>query len=245
MQWSDGELLALQIEAHFTHDAAGRIVAVNAPDGGPAPRFFLGRSRVGNGWRVRHDVPPATARRLEALAAGEPVRADLPEQPLCLEALRDALRADQDVHEVYAGPAYRFPADERATAGRPYDVPAPPVTRITPTNVHLLRQLDWDLRTLPAELAGWEPMLALVEDDLAVALCFSSRRTARAAEAGVNTLASHRGRGYAPLVVAAWAHAIRASGRVPLYSTSWENHASQAVARKLGLLQYAADLSVD
>ncbi|MDQ3856704.1 MAG: GNAT family N-acetyltransferase, partial [Chloroflexota bacterium] len=35
------------------------------------------------------------------------------------------------------------------------------------------------------------------------------------------------------------------TGKVPLYSTSWDNSASQAVARKLGLVQYATDLSLD
>ena len=46
------------------------------------------------------------------------------------------------------------------------------------------------------------------------------------------------------LVVAAWAHAIRAEGRTPLYSTSWDNAASQGVARKLGLVIYGTDFSL-
>ena len=87
-------------------------------------------------------------------------------------------------------------------------------------------------------------MAALVEDGAAVSLGFSARLTTRVAEAGVNTVEAYRGRGYAPTVVTAWAHAIRATGRIPLYSTSWDNRASRAVARKLGLVQYAADLSV-
>ena len=33
---------------------------------------------------------------------------------------------------------------------------------------------------------------------------------------------------------------MRASGRTPLYSTAWSNAASLAVARKLGLIPYAA-----
>jgi predicted GNAT family acetyltransferase len=61
-------------------------------------------------------------------------------------------------------------------------------------------------------------------------------------EGGVETLPSHRGRGLAAEVVAAWAAAVRADGRIPLYSTSFGNRASQAVARKPGLIRYGTDL---
>jgi GNAT acetyltransferase len=234
---SDRELMELQAEALFTRDAAGRMVAVNTPGGGPAPRFFLGRTRQGNVWRVRHDVPEATARRLDALAASEPMRDDLRAEPRSMPGLMDALRANGEVRSTYAGPAYRFPET--------LPLPIAEATPITSENLRLLRLLDWDRDALAAgELAAWEPMLALVQGDVAVSLCFSARLTARAAEAGVNTLEGSRGHGYASIVVTAWAHAIRASGRIPLYSTSWENHASQAVARKLGLVQYGSDLSL-
>ncbi len=60
----------------------------------------------------------------------------------------------------------------------------------------------------------------------------------------METLEEFRGRGYAAAVVAAWARAVRASGRIPFYSTSWDNIASQAVARSLGLIQYGSELSL-
>jgi hypothetical protein len=41
-----------------------------------------------------------------------------------------------------------------------------------------------------------------------------------------------------------WARAVRALGAEPLYSTSWQNAASRAVARKLGLVLYGTDLSI-
>jgi RimJ/RimL family protein N-acetyltransferase len=83
-----------------------------------------------------------------------------------------------------------------------------------------------------------------VAEGRAVSVCFSSRLTPRAAEAGVETAEPFRGRGYATRAVAAWAHAVRETGRIPLYSTSWNNLASQGVARSLGLRIYGADLSL-
>lgn len=65
-----------------------------------------------------------------------------------------------------------------------------------------------------------------------------------AADAGLETAEAYRGRGFGAHVTAAWAAEIRASGRMPLYSTFWDNHASLAVARKLGLLAYASSWSL-
>jgi predicted GNAT family acetyltransferase len=70
------------------------------------------------------------------------------------------------------------------------------------------------------------------------------RITPAACEAGVETAPGFRGHGHAARVVAAWALAVRDAGQIPLYSTSWQNTASQAVARKLGLRQFGADLHI-
>ncbi len=236
MGMSDLQYLELQVDALFAHDQAGRIVTVNEPDGGPAPRFFFGRTRAANLWRVRHDLADATARRLDALAAAEPVQDDLSAEPRNMAAFTETLRADQEVFARFFGPAYHFPDT--------LPMPAAHITQITPANLYLLRLMNWDLEALAHQLERWVPMVAVVEDDAAVSLCFSARLTERAAEAGVETLDAYRGRGLASTVVATWARAIRATGRVPLYSTSWDNSASQAVARKLGLIQYGADLSL-
>jgi predicted GNAT family acetyltransferase len=90
-----------------------------------------------------------------------------------------------------------------------------------------------------------QPCLAIVDHGRLASLCYSARNTPVAAEAGVDTLEEFRGRGYAPAVVAAWARAVRREGRVPLYSTSWDNLASRSVARKLGLVMYGADFSIE
>lgn len=95
-----------------------------------------------------------------------------------------------------------------------------------------------------AEVADWQPFIAVVEDGRVVSVCRSVRITPAAHEAGVETLPEFRGKGYARDVVAGWVHAVRSLGSIPLYSTSWENTASQAVARKLQVVPYGADFHV-
>jgi RimJ/RimL family protein N-acetyltransferase len=235
---SDRALIHLQAEALFTHDTNGRIVRINEPDGGPAPRFFLGRTREGNIWRVRHDVPDDLARELESLAASEPVSSDLESLPSHLDAIVSALDRHQPASLEHAGPAFRLPDDLPA--------PAPGVTPLTFANRDLLREMpDWGSGIQNEEQwKEWGPCIVMVEDGIAVSICACARLTAHAAEAGLETHERYRGRGHAPHVVAAWAQAIRDTGRIPLYSTSWDNHASRAVARKLGLIMYGSDLSL-
>jgi RimJ/RimL family protein N-acetyltransferase len=235
MSMSDLQLLQIQVDALFTHDARGRIRYVNEPGGERAPRFFFGRSREGNIWRCRDDLADETGRTLDELASEEPVRDDLRAEPRHLDAFLAALRADRESASIESGPAYRFPDELPLPAN---------VTRITRSDLHLLQRMAWDLDEAAREFEGREPYMAVVENGAAVSLCHSARLTDQAAEAGVETVEAYRGRGYASAVVAGWAHTIRATGRIPLYSTSWNNLASQGVARKLRLVQYGTDLSL-
>ena len=229
------ELLRVQIDALFTHDPRGRICFVNEPGGRRAPRFFFARSREGNLWRCRDDLAEDTVRTLDQLASEELVRDDLRAEPRNLDGFLGALQAGRGHGSLESGPAYRFPDQ----------IPPVAVTRITRSGVHLLRLLSWDPEDTARTFEGREPFMAVIEQGAAVSLCHSARLTGWAAEAGVETLAEYRGRGHATCVAAAWALAIRATGRIPLYSTSWDNLASQAVARRLGLIQYGTDLSVE
>ena len=97
---------------------------------------------------------------------------------------------------------------------------------------------------MASELNSSHPYLAIIADSQMVSICQSVRLSSRAHEAGVDTLVGYRRRGYATSVVAAWALAVRASNRIPLYSTSWDNMASQGVAQRLGLVQYGVDYHV-
>jgi hypothetical protein len=233
---TDLQLAEIDLDALFIHDARGRIVRTNEPDGRPAPRFDFWHTRVGNIWRVGRHVPDNVARRLEELAVSEPVRDDLTSPPVQFEAMHGALGMAFDPESSGYGLGYRFPDA----------IPdLPDTTRITSDNLHLLRRMVDDMAWPRAALDAGDIWTAVVVDDAAVSICFCSRLTDRAAEAGVETLAGYRGRGYAPTVVAAWARAVRASGRIPFYGTSHDNLASQAVARKLGLIRYAVGFRID
>lgn len=95
-----------------------------------------------------------------------------------------------------------------------------------------------------SELPFWEPCFVKLVEGNAASICFSSRIAVATHEAGVETLPRFRGNGYAVEAVAVWASAIYDMGRIPTYSTSWENAASQSVVRKLKCDVYGVDLSI-
>jgi hypothetical protein len=230
-------LLELQVEALFVHDAAGRIVATNEPGGRRAPRFFLARSADGNLWRVRDDLPAEIAEELHAVARAEPVRADPAPEPDCATTVRHLLADHAPVTSAGGGPAYVFPDAPPVDAGT--DAGAD-VRLIGPGDLDLTQEtFSW----MEEEIAGRQPCAVVVLAGRAVAACFCARRSPRAAEAGVDTLEAYRRRGYAAAATRAWGEAVWREGLVPLYSTSWDNLASQGVARQLGLVRYGADWS--
>jgi RimJ/RimL family protein N-acetyltransferase len=223
--------MMLQAEALYRYDTAGRMLCVNEPEEPPAGRFFMGRTAAGNVWRFRHDLPGALVRQLEALCAAEPAGADLRARPGIYDAVRAALEAHAPIADEYRGPAYFFPAAPR---------PAEGCALIDAGNQALLLSHFPDERYPPE--AG--PTAIVIADGVAVARCFCARLSARVAEAGLETAAPYRGRGYGLAATQTWAAAVFASGRLPLYSTSWENAASQGVARRLGLTMYGEDWSI-
>jgi len=227
---TDQELMAVHVRALFTHDADSRLLSVNEPGGrAPAPRLFFGRTRAGNLWRFRADLPETLIEELEALCADEPAGDEFRGQPRHVEVYVRLLETHAPLQELGMGPAYYFTE---------YMEPARPLLAVTEANAEVLRG---GFEELVAELPDWQPFLALVEGGRAVSVCRSVRITPAAHEAGVETLPDFRGKGYAKDVVAGWARLVLSLGAVPLYSTSWENTASQAVAKKLRLVLYGAD----
>src|SRR5262249_38280713 len=130
------------------------------------------------------------------------------------------------------GPAYWFPEVLDATAG---------AVAVTGDNAHVLQRWlpDW----LP-DVPFRRPVMAVVVGGAAAAIFAGARVPGEAPEAGVETHEAFRGHGYAGIATAAWAHAVRDLGVIPLYSTAWRNTASQRVAEKLGLIRYGASVSI-
>ncbi len=97
---------------------------------------------------------------------------------------------------------------------------------------------------IPSNMEWRQPYFAIVENEQVVSICCSARSTGVAAGASVETLAEFQGKGYGSDVVTAWAISIQEEKHIPLYSTAWDNFASQAVARELKLINYGMNLHI-
>jgi hypothetical protein len=227
------EYMRLHVEAEFTHDMHGQLTRVNDPTGAAAPRFFLGQTAEGVVRRFRHDVPEVVRRKLEAASTPHRIGRSELETPLDPTPYAAILSENVPVEHASVGLAFRFPFDQPA-------VPGPQLLH-GEQGTELLRPLlpQW----IP-DLQSAQPLIALVIDDRAVAVCGSVRITARAHEAGVETAAALRGRGYAAAVIATWSEAVRERGAEPIYSTLWHNAASRRVASKLRLVPIGRDLHI-
>lgn len=213
---------SLHLRILYRFNVDGRIVSTLEPEPAIGPSFTLIRGRSERVWAVGARLDPAVAEELDALAAQEQPLDDWREQPRFANRYRDILGG-----ELVSGPALEFPDHIEAPEG---------VSLIEDASLLERHFQGWTSEEIP----GRTPIAAILEDGHAASVCACARRTDEAAEASLETAELFRGRGLAQQVTAAWAVAVRASGRIPLYSTSWQNAASLAVARKLGLSTYAA-----
>ena len=224
------------VRALFTHAAESRLLFVNEPDSAllPASRLFLGRTRAGNVWRFRADLPENLCDELNALCADElSLKDSFNKTPRHFESYVRLLEQNAPAETVSNGIAYQFSQNETRSKRS--------LIRVTQENAGVLRG---GFEKLLEELAAWQPFVALVEDGKAVSVCRSVRITREAHEAGVETLPEFRGRGFAQDATAEWARLVHAAGAIPLYSTDLENHSSQAVARKLNLNCYGITFNI-
>ena len=226
------ELMRLHVEALFTRDDAGRLLVVNEPGGAAAPRFFLGRTVDGNLWWFRHDVGAALVNDVHALCESQPTGLDVAAGLGNAAPFIACLARQEPVRKTWAGPAFHFPSElsrDELTV------------RVTSDNATLLSPY---LESWRGDVSTCAPLVVALEAGKAVSICGIVRVTAQAHEAGVETHPDFRGRGHAARAVSTWARTVREMNRIPLYSTSWENESSRALAKKLGLIQFGVDLHI-
>jgi hypothetical protein len=229
----DLELMRLHVEALFVHDESCRLVRVNVPEFIEPPRFFLGRMAAGVLVRFSAGFPDEIAARLSELSKTEACNlAD--KDPVHALKYLEILATNSPVKGACNEQAFAFPdAFEPAVASE--------VVQITQDNADLLRGgLDDWLADIPTA----QPFVAVVQNGRAVSLCASVRITPHAHECGIETVPNHRGRGLAAQAAAVWAVEVRKIGATPLYSTLWDNIASQRVAAKLGCRHFGSDFYV-
>ena len=141
---TDQELMAIHVQALFTHDAHSRLLFVNEPGGrAPAPRLFFGRTRAGNLWRFRADLPESLIEELEALCADEPLGQEFHRTPRHFKTYVRLLETHAPVHKTWSGPIYHFTE---------YLEPSRPLLAITETYAEMLRS---GFEDLVAELPAW------------------------------------------------------------------------------------------
>lgn len=221
--------MEIHASALFVHNTASELISKNDWLQSDAPLLWIGTAPEGMIWRVREDVPATTKSQLETLIAQEPKFAEGP-LPVNDKLYRDLLNAPL----TSAGPTYWLPD-------------------IVSKSLHSTCRLS-ELHTKELErgqLADWipdiphqQPMIGSLESEGVVSICASVRIVPEAHEAGVETAATHRGKGYATSVVNGWASELIRLNIIPLYSTSWNNHASQAVAARTGFRRYGWEYAV-
>ena len=216
----------LQLHTLFVLDEQGRIISTREPNPTPGPRFALIRGVTHCFWAIRADLGEKLTAQVHMLAREEPPTRDFQSEPLHAKRYISLIGGD-----VHAGPAFTF------RAGMLWAPDVLAINELSPLERHFR---GWRENEIPE----CSPILAVMEQGAAISVCFCARRSAAAAEAGVETAERFRGRGLGSRVTAAWARAIEATDRLPIYSTSWNNGPSLSVARKLSLSMCASDWSL-
>jgi len=228
-------LLALQAATRFRLTPGRRIQCENDPDLSPAPLLYM--SGCEEGWigYVREDVDDVAARAFDELIQREPPVRGPGANPRFAESYREIVGTSETLTPHNHGPIHRLPRGTRGTA----DVAI--VSNGTPEGNALRVRILRD--GMPRELfeAGftdlthiWEPWCATLVDDAIASIAFAARKSLLAADVGVFTVASHRGRGLAAAVTAAWSTLLPRQPAL-FYSTHRDNDASRRVIAKLGL----------
>jgi GNAT superfamily N-acetyltransferase len=192
----------------------GLLIRVPGPRPDDIARVYVYRHRDGYALYLRHDLPAPIRERIQALGPEVAFRDR--------EAVKHLLARDGPCTDVFQGQTYLFPE-----ALGPDQFPE--ALRLMEA-----QRLVMDSYRPGMNVTDWAAY-AVIRDGRIVSTCTSAREYERAGEAYVYTVPAYRRQGYGRQVTAAWAHHLRRQGKIAFYSHAWDNPASQAVARSLGL----------
>lgn len=218
----DLTLLRLELETLWVTDGDGRLLYRRTSGQEPAPLLVVAGGPAGVCWATSVDVPDDVRTRAAALLTDEPSPVAVGWAPSRADALADALAPLGPLAVPQGGPSYVVP-----------------VGGVPPRDdVDVRSSAEMDLASLRGRMpehdrALPEPWVVALVDDRVAAVCETARAAPGSVEAGVWTYEPHRRRGLATAVTAAWSTLV--ADRTAFYSTSWDNVASQGVARRLGL----------
>ena len=196
---------------------------------GAGPHLYVFRTTDAVLCRVHVDLSAGVAESLERIALAKRGRQrDWPQEYGQYLAV---LASVGPVKAVRAGLLYRI-----------VDPPPGTATRITRANANLLRD---GLDEWAPDVDAGRLIYAAIVDGRAVSICASVNEVDGAHEAGVETLPSHRQKGLAAHAVAAWAGAVLRMNATPFYGATFDNLASQGVARRLAMEVVGSEFSVE
>lgn len=223
--YDDAELMRIQSETLYLLDGRRRIIGINEPSQTADTAVFVGTTRLGRELLAAADMPDPIEEELRMQCERE---TDIMQMIKTIEQYLP-------VKQIWIGPAYVFPSEP----GEPSADPG--IVLIDQSNAYLLETYFPEIKS---EIEERLPVIGCVIGDIAVSICCSARTSAKAAEASLSTASEFRGRGLAAKAAARWGWEIRRLGRIPLYSTAWDNLSSQRIARKLDLYQYGTDFHI-
>jgi hypothetical protein len=220
----DQRLLHDLAQTMFGADERGRLV-------GHAPRLHILRTKDTVICRCHADLPDEVADAIGRLARR--LRGRPREWSHEYASYVRLISSTGPLKAIRAGPLYSFPDQSEGSDE---------AVSIYEGNADLLLHGLDEWR--PDVVAG-RPMAAMVVDGRAVSICTSVIASEAVHCAGVETLPEFRGRSLATKAVASWARAVQARGAAPFYGTTFDNLASQGVARRLELNLIGAEFSIE
>ena len=247
MNIDTGDLALLRLEAQtlFSLDTRSRIVHVNSPDNGPAPRLYLAGCASGNILYLRNDVGDETAATIARLAAEEPPLSEPASNALHIDQYRQLLGAGDSPTESWPGLIWTVPS-ERAFAHA-----ARLIRSDTSAGDDLLARLRADGMSSALIDMGftalsefWPPWCVAMDGGDIASIAFTVAQNEKAAEAGLATMPAFRGRGLGAAATAGWASHPELGARALFYSTSRANTSSQRVVERLQLRFLGASLRI-